>query len=216
MKRYDYTFADLWLIATFPSRKYDIDTYPAIKKYLLSFSIQRLEQTGNKYIIQGEKVNARKKTNNKWFETQDSISYWEDFSNQKIAYNDITRRLSFTKVGPDVFFNNTVYFISYNEHLDYLLTVLNSKLIDWYYKFLSVQLGESAVRMFSIYVLKIPVVKPTVEIENNFVSLLDKLLKNKDDKIKSTLIEKEIDNAVYSLYNLTKDEIDLIENFYSS
>ena len=216
VKRYDYTFADLWLIATFPSRKYDIDTYPAIKKYLLSFSIQRLEQTGNKYIIQGEKVNARKKTNNKWFETQDSISYWEDFSNQKIAYNDITRRLSFTKVGPDVFFNNTVYFISYNEHLDYLLTVLNSKLIDWYYKFLSVQLGESAVRMFSIYVLKIPVVKPTVEIENNFVSLLDKLLKNKDDKIKSTLIEKEIDNAVYSLYNLTKDEIDLIENFYSS
>ena len=36
---------------------------------------------------------------------------------------------------------------------------LNSKLIDWYYKSLSVQLGEKAVRMFTIYVLNIPIPK---------------------------------------------------------
>ena len=36
---------------------------------------------------------------------------------------------------------------------------LNSKLIDWYYRTLSVQLGEKAVRMFSIYVLNIPIPK---------------------------------------------------------
>lgn len=34
---------------------------------------------------------------------------------------------------------------------------LNSKLVDWYYRTLSVQLGSSAVRMFSIYVLNIPI-----------------------------------------------------------
>jgi adenine-specific DNA-methyltransferase len=37
VKRYGYNFADLWLIATFPSKHYDIDDYPAVKKYLLSF-----------------------------------------------------------------------------------------------------------------------------------------------------------------------------------
>ena len=77
IKRYGYNWADLWLIATFPSRHYNIEEYPAVKKFLLSFGMERLEQTGKRYVINGEEVKARKKTSNKWFETQDSISYWE-------------------------------------------------------------------------------------------------------------------------------------------
>lgn len=58
-----------------------------------------------------------------------------------------------------MFCNNTTYFIvSKNEAiLEHLKTYLNSPLIDWYYRTLSVQLGEKAVRMFSIYVLEIPI-----------------------------------------------------------
>ncbi|HRJ59327.1 MAG TPA: hypothetical protein PLV64_23815, partial [Anaerolineales bacterium] len=71
------------MIATFPSLKIDIEKYPAIKKHLLSFGIKRLEQTGKEYKVNDETIKARKKTTNKWFETQDSISYWDDFSKQK-------------------------------------------------------------------------------------------------------------------------------------
>lgn len=78
IKRYEYEWADLWIIATFPSRHYDIKSYPAVKDYLFSIGIERLEQTGETHIINGEKIKARKKTCNKWFETQDSISYWEE------------------------------------------------------------------------------------------------------------------------------------------
>jgi len=49
--------------------------------------------------------------------------------------------------------------VSETENLEYLLNFLNSDLIDWYYRTLSVQLGEAAVRMFSIYVLNIPIPK---------------------------------------------------------
>ena len=77
IKRYGYEWAELWLIATFPSRHYNIEEYPAVKQYLLSFGIERLEQTGKTHIVNGEKVKSRKKTHNKWFETQDSISYWD-------------------------------------------------------------------------------------------------------------------------------------------
>ena len=77
IKRYGYEWADLWLIATFPSRHYDIDLYPAVKQYLLAFGIERLEQTGKVHTVNGEQIKSRKKTNNKWFETQDSISYWD-------------------------------------------------------------------------------------------------------------------------------------------
>ncbi|WP_300924807.1 Eco57I restriction-modification methylase domain-containing protein [uncultured Duncaniella sp.] len=76
IKRYGYDWANQYIVATFPSRHYNIDDYPALKEFLLSFGTERLEQTGKEYIIDGEKVKARKKTNNKWFETQDSISYW--------------------------------------------------------------------------------------------------------------------------------------------
>lgn len=75
IKRYSYEWANLYLIATFPSRHYDIEQYPAVKNYLLSFGMERLEQTGETHIVNGEIIKARKLTNNKWFETQDSISY---------------------------------------------------------------------------------------------------------------------------------------------
>ena len=79
IKKYGYEFADQYIIATFPSRKYNIDEYQSLKSYFLSFGIEKLEQTGKEYIINGEIVKARKKTNNKWFETQDSISYRDLF-----------------------------------------------------------------------------------------------------------------------------------------
>ena len=182
IKRYGYEWADLWLIATFPSRHYDIEEYPAIKTYLLSFGIERLEQTGKKYVINGEEVKARKKTNNKWFETQDSINYWQDFLNPKLFYADITQRLNFCLCKEVMFCNNTTYFISAKDEaiLEHLKVYLNSPLIDWYYRTLSVQLGESAVRMFSIYVLEIPI---------------------------PPITQKDI----YKAYNLSQSEIDYIE-----
>ena len=96
IKRYGYNWAGQWLIATFPSRHYDIEKYPAVKNYLLSFGIERLEQTGKEHNVNGEKIKARKKTNNKWFETQDSISYWEDFSKPKIIWKRIGSILRFS------------------------------------------------------------------------------------------------------------------------
>lgn len=77
IKRYSYDFADKWLITTFPSKHYNIDDYPAIKNYLLSFGKEKLEQSGKKDIGGIKGNNARKRTNNKWFETQDTIAYWD-------------------------------------------------------------------------------------------------------------------------------------------
>jgi hypothetical protein len=69
IKRYGYEFAEQYIIATFPSKKYNIDDYPAVRDYLLAYGKDKIEQSG--------KIGARKKTNNKWFETQDTIAYWK-------------------------------------------------------------------------------------------------------------------------------------------
>ncbi len=184
IKRYGYNWARWYLIATFPSRHYDIEQYPAVKNYLLSFGIERLEQTGKVHNVNGKKIKARKKTNNKWFETQDSISYWEDFYKPKLFYADITQHLSFCMCEDVMFCNNTTYFIATEDLsvLKHLNRYLNTPIVDWYYRTLSVQLGEKAVRMFSIYVLEIPI--PPIAKENDF----------------------------YKVFNLTPSEIAFIKN----
>lgn len=211
IKRYAYSHADLWLIATFPSRHYDINDYPAVRDYLLSFGMERLEQTGTRRIVNGEEVHARKKTSNEWFETQDSISYWDDFSKTKIMYNDICQRLSFCIVPPDVFCVNTVYFIKDNPHLKFLLACLNSNIINWYYRTLSVQLGEKAVRMFSIYVENIPIPMPPNDVEQEINALVDIVVTQQGNDRESA--EKRIELIIASLYGLTDEEISFVSSY---
>jgi len=129
IKRYGYDWAGLYLIATFPSRHYDIEQYPAVKAHLLSFGMERLEQTGKESIVNGQKVKARKKTNNKWFETQDSISYWDDFSKPKIVYREISIEMEACMAPAHWMLNNKLYMItSDTEDLDYICAFLNSKI----------------------------------------------------------------------------------------
>ncbi|ELZ6265226.1 class I SAM-dependent DNA methyltransferase, partial [Campylobacter coli] len=82
IKRYSYEWAGLWVIGTFPSLKLDIEQYPALKQYLSQF-LPRIEQSGEK--------GCRKKTSNKWFETQDNIAYYEEFEKEKIVYPNMNK-----------------------------------------------------------------------------------------------------------------------------
>ena len=129
IKRYSYEYADLYLIATFPAKHYDIEKYPAVKDYLLSFGMERLEQTGKEHTIKGEKIKARKKTNNKWFETQDSISYWDEFFQPHIGYCEIGIEMDACMIESGIFINNKIYMVTGN-HLEFLILFFNSRLFN--------------------------------------------------------------------------------------
>ena len=144
IKRYGYQFADLYLITTFPSLKIDIEQYPAVKQHLMSFGYDRLKQTGE--------AGARKKTNNQWFETQDTISYWEDFSKQKIMYSE-TNNSDDTKVGFDEkgeYFTDKTCFIllGKNETITkHIYKLMSSKVFTWYMKMTSPLLGTQGISL---------------------------------------------------------------------
>ena len=211
IKRYGYEWAELWLIATFPSRHYNIDEYPAIKQYLLSFGIERLEQTGKTHIVNGEKVKARKRTSNKWFETQDSISYWEDFSKPKVVYMEIQtdnpeEGYPFPCYSYDdnrCIVLNTAYIMS-SETTDprYVLGILNSRLGKFLVKLYVIQLQERQFRMLSQYVMNFPIAHPTKEQENEMIHLVQDVLVHQ-----SLASEKRIDNLAFQIYGLTEIEI---------
>ena len=105
-----------YMITTIPAMKIDIENYPAIKKHLLSFGIERLEQTGREYIVNGEKIKSRKKTNNKWFETQDAIAYYKDFDKPKIMYPEITKFQPFIYDDSGMYCNNKAFIITEKEN----------------------------------------------------------------------------------------------------
>ncbi|KDR53882.1 Eco57I restriction-modification methylase domain-containing protein [Hoylesella loescheii] len=211
IKRYGYEWAEFWLIATFPSRHYNIDEYPAVKQYLLSFGIERLEQTGKKHIVNGEKVKARKRTSNKWFETQDSISYWEDFSKPKVVYMEIQtdnpeEGYPFPCYSYDdnrCIVLNTAYIMS-SETTDprYVLGILNSRLGKFLVKLYVTQLQERQFRMLSQYVMKFPIAHPTKKQENEMIHLVQDVLVHQ-----SLASEKRIDDLAFQIYGLTEIEI---------
>lgn len=203
IKRYEYTFAQLWLIATFPSRKYNIDNYPAVKQHLLSFGIERLEQTGKVHMIAGEKIKARKKTNNKWFETQDSINYWNDFFQRKIVYREISDVMDACLVEPGILLNNKCYLIT-GEHLEYLLAFFNSKVFT---KIILPQANITGGKGES-FLSAISSLYPTEETEAKIHHLLQE--RSTCSAEEAVHVDKEIDELFFSLYGLNANEVSFL------
>ena len=201
IKRYNYEFADLYIIATFPAKHYDIDDYPAVKAHLLSYGIERLEQTGKEYTIDGEKIKARKKTNNQWFETQDSISYWDDFNKQKIVWGNLNLAASFTYAPEGMYINAPATMIVPCSNKA-ILAMLNSKLADYYIRNLGVTRNGGYFEYKPMFIEKLP-------IPNNIQSIgLDILV---DQQMHGHDVENQINQKIYALFNLSMDEIKVIE-----
>lgn len=206
IKRYYFEYADLFLIATFPSKHYDIEEYPAIKNHLLSFGKERLEQSGKEFYVNGEKLKARKKTNNKWFETQDSISYWEDFNKPFIAWIELTDESKFTYC-ENMIALNTVFFLT-GEKLFDILGMLNSKLLLFYFKnCLGTTSGVGTNRWLKYTVEQLPLFyNAPKELEG----LVKQVITCKIQKKDSSKTDKMIDELIYSLFKLSQKEINYV------
>nr|WP_244863887.1 TaqI-like C-terminal specificity domain-containing protein [Hallella multisaccharivorax] len=200
IKRYGYNWAGWYLIATFPSRHYDIEQYPAVKNYLLSFGIERLEQTGKVHNVNGKKIKARKKTNNKWFETQDSISYWEDFYKPKIIYPNMTKYMPFVYDEAN-FLTNQKCFIITGQNMAYLTAFLNSSLFKYCFRDSFPELQGGTRELSKIFFDKIPVKQVSLEQNEKFRKIVNSV--QSDYTIEQT---KSIDTLLFDLYNLTTEE----------
>ena len=204
IKRYGYNWADLWLIATFPSRHYDIEKYLAVKMHLLSYGKERLEQTGKKYIINEEEIKARKKTSNKWFEIQDSISYWEDFLKPKIVYPNMTKYLPFVYDNRQHLTNQKCFIIT-GENVAFLTTFFNSSLFKFCFRDSFPELQGGTRELSKIFFDKIPVIEVDTITNLSFEKML---LDIQTEYTKSKAIA--IDTMIFDLYKLSEEERKII------
>ncbi len=212
IKRYSYEYADQYIIATFPSRQYNIDDYPTLKQFLLSFGIERLEQTGKEYIIDGEKVKARKKTNNKWFETQDSISYWDLLSQPKIIWGEISDKTKFCLDREGKYVPEATTFMLSGDNLIVLLAFLNCSVSEYMFSTIGTTTGVGTVRWkkFKIEQLYVP-----RDIDENIAQAImdqcERIINITAQKGSAMEEERILNSLIYRFYGLSDSEIQYIE-----
>ncbi|TXJ15736.1 hypothetical protein EPJ64_05870 [Brachyspira aalborgi] len=204
IKRYSYDFKNLYLICTFPALNLNISDYPAIEKYLKSFG-KRLEQSGE--------IGCRKKTIHKWFEMQDTIAYYKEFDKPKIIYAETT-------ISPNFYYDNENFiaektnFIMTGENLKYIMAVLSSKLGFYiFYNFYSeITLGDVGFQYRKSSLEEFPIPEVDKKTEKEIINLVEKIIEGKKKGIDTRELEGEIDKIVYTLYDLTIEEINIVEN----
>ena len=218
--RYGYKWAGLWLIKiesrwTNKNRNkkapevFFKESYPGVYKHLKTF-----ESTKGK----GKGLYNRDDQGDYWWELRD-CDYYPEFEKEKIVYSDIADRLLFVYDGQKIYANNTVYFLNIGNK--YLLAVLNSMVMYFYYRQISSQLGNAALRAFTIYVEQLPIPKISKPKQKPFIELVDCIiaitkdndyLENPTKKARIHDYEHQIDQMVYELYDLAEEEIKIVEN----
>ncbi|BAW68063.1 class I SAM-dependent DNA methyltransferase [Helicobacter pylori] len=214
IKRYSYEWADLWVINThngytsnlkFKIPPIDIEKYPAIKAHLDSHYdtiATRSDQGDTPYHLR-------------------NCAYLEDFEKEKIVYGEIVQEPRFYLDNGECelgyFYAEATSFILTGEHLRYLLGMLHSKLITFAFKtfYAGGGLGESGYRYKKAFIERLPIPKITPqnqELADKITDGTKQILKQKKKtKANTQKLEKEIDALVYQLYNLTDEEIKIIE-----
>ena len=160
-------------------------------------------------------IKSRKKSNNKWFETQDTIGYWDDFSKPKIVWADLARTGNAFIYDEDGFtMPNTTYLIASDDSsmLKYLIGLLNSKVILQYLDWISAKLDETGWRWFKQYVEMFPIPIATPAQRLPIITLVESILaaRKANPTADTSELEKQIDEVVFRLYGLTTEEEEAI------
>jgi len=104
--------------------------------------------------------------------------------------------------------NNFSFVVSENGNsLKVLLGILNSSLMNWYFSNCFVDYN---IKPKYIEQLPLPTNIKSSDLENKVAEIIK--LKTKDKEIDTTDLENQIDQMVYKLYDLTAEEIKIIEN----
>jgi adenine-specific DNA-methyltransferase len=98
--------------------------------------------------------------------------------------------------------------------IKYVLALLNSTLLNYYFSNVFTDYRESFPLMKSGNIENLPFIIGTNEIQKVFIDKVDQILSLKKENPESdtTALEREIDFMVYELYGLSEEEIEIVEN----
>jgi len=157
--------------------------------------------------------------NHKWYELQQpQTGIFRYYERPKIISTDIAKRCEFTFDNSGSYIDATLFCLPIDDK--YLLALLNSRLLEVYYKSISSTIRGGFLRFKKIYIEQLPIKITTESKRNMFIDLINKIfaitrdedyMQNQQKQTKVKTLEQQIDQMVYKLYNLTPEEIEIIE-----
>ncbi|SPD75866.1 conserved hypothetical protein [uncultured Desulfobacterium sp.] len=224
IKRYQPLFSEKHVI--FTRRGIDIEKYPAIKNYLAQFK-ERLMPRPKDW--KGEKWQGRKPGSYQWYEIQDTVDYYTEFVKPKIIVPAIVKSASYAFDTASFYSNDKTTIIPTADM--YLFGVISSKVLDYYMHSISSTKQGGYFEYKPMYISKLPIRTidrsdpADVNRHDEIVSLVERMLGlNKrlaESKAPQTTemlrrqiesTDRQIDRLVYKIYNLTEEEIKIVES----
>jgi len=146
----------------------------------------------------------------KYFWELRSCAYWEEFEQPTMIYPELALTPQYTFSNEGWFADCTLYIVPTKG--PYLSALMNSRPVQFFFQQISPKVRGGYMRFKSIYMSQIPV--PSNGDEKVIEKLANKILacKRIGPAADVSAIEREIDQLVYKLYNLTPEEIKIVGN----
>jgi 23S rRNA G2445 N2-methylase RlmL len=213
ISKYTMDFQNLYILAT----GYDTDIpgqYPAVYRYIRAIA-EQIESGALK--VKGKGVYKRDDQGVSWWNLR-ACSYYKDFEHEKIMYSEIVQSPQFYLDEEGKYFAEATSFILTGPGLDVLTGVLNSRAATYFFKrwYAGGGLGGSGLRYKKAFLEDLPVPKENKANSTIYTKIAatvrtyTRLLREGGATSEST--EATIDRLVYELYNLTPEEIQMIES----
>ena len=195
IKRYCASWTGRWLIDTHNGHgevlPIKIEDFPAVRNHLDRFYdrlVRRQDQGRTPYNLR-------------------SCAYHEEFVKEKIVWGNLSDIAKFSYAPGGMFVNAPSAILTPYSH--YLLAVLNSKLLDWYFRLIGVERDGGYYEYKPMFIERLPVPQITAAEQFPFIQLVERIVsvREVDPSADTVKFEAEIDRLVYNLYGLTDEEV---------
>jgi len=137
-------------------------------------------------------------------------NYWPNFYKPKIIYPEITKFINFYLDSEENYFVNNKCFVISGKHLEYLTAFFNSSIFKYCFINNFPELMGGTRELRKIFFDLIPVMPVNDDINESFKNRVNIIQELKEQKISTIKQEKEIDQMLFDLYNLTIEEREVI------
>lgn len=171
-----------------------VDNYPGVASHLIYYR---------------EKAEARTDKGDYWWELR-ACDYYEKFEKPKILYQVFQVKPCFIFDDNGMYCNNSMWFIPSEDKV--LLGILNSKTGWWLISKYCTAI-QNGYQLIWKYFSQIPIAKGPESAKIQVEELVNSIIeaKKQNPSANTADLENQIDQLVYQLYNLTEEEIKIVE-----
>ena len=211
IKRYHVQWAGLYMLAT----GYDLDIpnkYPAIYNHLETIG-EQIESGRIK--ARGKGVFNRDDQGENWWNLR-TCTYYSEFEKEKVVYPNMTKFLPFVYDLDGFYTNQKTFIITGGNYLKYLTGYFNSRIAAKWIRDNCPELRGGTRELSKVFFENIsipPITEANQHLATQIETRVDQILdaKRTDPGADVSELENKIDQIVYLLYDLTPEEITIVE-----